>query len=449
MPIPSDESSPTASPLSEDHIPLDTPLHTNIIDRYIDPNLVVPSSPLGDFPASFDTLIFPLYQSPSVPLCLTLSPSETEYFEYYCRAVAPKISVVPNHLNHFLQVFLPLAYKDESVLYCLVAWGYTISNHSKRIEQGNPFMDRAKNLLKRSEPGFITSLASYIILMCIEITTGDTMTWSRYLTNCFDSINKMGGFGILKNYSEEGRALAENFAYFDILASQSNENGTYYPVYEYCNLFNTTNTGGFVDPLLGCTRPLILILGDVINLIVEIRALKENNCYTNIEKLQTIMTKTEEIELKLKSAKIFTIDYQILAESNNNEMNYHHQMFELYRIAIQMYVKQAIRRLPPNVPEMQLYLGMANEYLNSLIESPLRLGLSFPLLITGMNSVTEEDRNRSSCNLESLGLNYEFDSVDKLKKLIHEVWDLNKDGKLCIDYFEVTRRFGWKLNLGR
>lgn len=439
----------SASLYSDENNPLDTTLQTDVIDGYIDNNLVVPSSPLSDSPVSLDTLIFPLYQSPSVPLCLKLSASETEHFEYYCHAVAPKISVVPNHLNHFLQVFLPLAYEDESVLYCLVAWGYTIRNHNKRLQQKNSFMDRAKTFLGGREHKFISSLASYIILMCIEITTGDTMAWSRYLTSCYDSINKMGGFGILKNYSEEGRALAENFAYFDILASQSNENGTYYPVYEYCNLFNTTNTGGFVDPLLGCTRPLILILGDVINLIVEIRALKENNCYTNTEKLQTILTKTEEIEMKLKSARIFTIDYQILAESNDNEMNYHRQMFELYRISIQMYVKQAIRRLPPNVPEMQLCLGMANEYLNSLIESPLRLGLSFPLLITGMNSVTEEDRNRTSCNLELLGRNYEFDSIDKLKQLIQEVWNLNKDGSLCIDYFEVTRKFGWKLNIGR
>ena len=79
----------------------------------------------------------------------------------------------------------------------------------------------------------------------------------------------------------------------------------------------------------------------------------------------------------------------------------------------------------------------------------MRLGLSFPLLITGMNSVTEEDRNRTSCNLELLGRNYEFDSIDKLKQLIQEVWNLNKDGSLCIDYFEVTRKFGWKLNIGR
>lgn len=51
----------------------------------------------------------------------------------------------------------------------------------------------------------------------------------------------MGGFQILKNYSSEGKILAQDFAYFDILVSQSNENGTYYPVAEYVDIYNSDN----------------------------------------------------------------------------------------------------------------------------------------------------------------------------------------------------------------
>lgn len=398
-------------------------------------------------PISPETLCFPIYLSPTVPISLPLTTVESEYFEYYCCEVAPTISVVPNHLNYFLQVFLPLAYSDQLVLYCLVAWGYIF--RYKQLKQNNPFLARARQLLSKNNHNFITSLASYIILMCIEITTGDTMAWSRYLTNCYDSINAMGGFGVMKNYSEQGKVLAENFAYFDILASQSNENGTYYPVYEYDNLFNMVNTGGFVDPLLGCTRPLILILGDVINLVVETKALKENPCYTDVEKLEKALTKANAIETKLKKAKIFTLDYQILAESNNDEMSYHQEMFELYRLTIQMYMNQTIRRLPPIVPEMQLLLGKATAHMSSLVDSPLRLGLTFPLLVTGMNSVTEKERDLTSLNIKLIGVNYEFESIGKLERVIREVWDLNPAGILCIDYFEVTKKFGWKLNIGR
>lgn len=392
----------------------------------------------------FDEL--PLYKSPTLPLVLTLNSKELEYFEFYCNNVAHNISVVPKKYNYFLKVFLPMSHNNEAVLYSLISWGCILKAHveSRNTSTGLALIENAKAYILLQPDKFLTSLASYLILMCIEITTGSTFGWSHYLTNCYDLINQMGGFKILKNYSEEGKVLAENFAYFDILASQSNENGTYYPITEYNNIFNMTSN--LVDPLLGCAKPLILILGEVINLVVRFRNLKpESNDY--FESLEDSLKKASNLENKLNKAKILKHDYQVL--NDIGDLSYHEQMFELYCITIQLYIAQAVRRLPPVVPQIQLELKKANIFVDALIMSPLKLGLCFPLLITGISSVSIEDRLLTMRRLELLKQKYQFKSIDKIRFIIDEVWNSNKNGSLCIDYFEITKKHGWKLNIGR
>lgn len=389
---------------------------------------------------------FPVYESPLWPLVLSLNTKQLEYFEYYCQNVAPVISVVPKKFNYFLKLFLPMAHHNKSVLYALVAWGGIFKAHHDNLpnSSGKQLIHTVKFHIQESENTFITSLTAYLILMCIEITTGSTFGWSGYLTNCYDLINKMGGFKVLKNYSDDGKILAENFAYFDILASQSNENGTYYPVSEYNSIF--LRDGNMVDPLQGCTRPLILILGNVINLVVEFKML-DSRSPDYYEKLDSILRRASIQETKLAEAKIYQNDYKLLKDAD--EFIYHEQMFKLYSISIQLYIKLALRRLPAVVPEIQLLLKRANSCLAVLIESPLKLGLCFPLLIAGLNSVAPEDRLTITQRLDYMKQKYEFNSIAKIEMVILEVWNLNFNGCLCIDYFEVTKKFGWKFNIGR
>lgn len=426
---PYNDNDPNA-PLENFNFDLDTELCLSVSDHKLDLN----SSSILDN--------LPLYKSPSLPLVLTLNSTELEYFEYYCNQIALNISVVPKNHNYFLKVFLPMSYHNEAVLNSLVAWGCILKAHhaQSNLQYGLNLIEAAKSSLLLKTHDFISSLTTYIILMCIEITTGSTFEWAKYLTNCYDLINQMGGFKILKDYSQEGKILAENFAYFDILASQSNENGTYYPVFEYNKIFKIS--GSLVDPLLGCAKPLILILGDVINLVVHFRNLNSNsNDY--FEQLETILKKASNLENKLNKSKMLKHDYQVLKDT------YHEQMFELYCITIRLYIAQAIRRLPPSTPQIQVDVKKANIYMDALISSPARLGLCFPLLVLGINSVSIEDRIFNQELLELLKQKYQFKSVEKIKFIINEVWNLNQNGTICVDYFEITKQYGWKLNLGR
>lgn len=293
----------------------------------------------------------------------------------------------------------------------------------------------------------ILFLFCYAILMCMEISVGDTDEWSWYLCRSYNLLNSMGGFKVLSNYSHEGKILAQNFAYFDILASQSNLNGTYYPVEQYYDVFYMDGADS-IDSMQGCIRPLVLILGDVINLIVESK--KIPSCEVdedNWELHNDILTRVKELEEKVENASIHPSDFKELSE--NDVIDNHYTMFALYQMVIQLYIKHSLRRLPPLIPEVQLTVRKIHECLDALIDTPLVLSLSFPLLIGGISSVKQSDRDEVLRKIDYIVGMHEFDNLIKVRLVLKEVWKANAGGSLCVDWFNITKRFGWRLNAGR
>lgn len=400
---------------------------------------------------------YPLYETPQYPLPINLGEVESSYFDYYCNYIAKEISVVPQNSNYFLNVFLPIAMREKAVLLCLISWGSIFKNLKLNNvfakETGDKFIKllmQELSKMKYDKVGkFIPSLACYTILMCIEITTGDTDAWSRYLTKSYDLINDMGGFGILQAFSSEGRFLAKSFAYFDILASQSNDFGTYYSISEYTKMFNLEEQGDMIDSLQGCIRSLILILGEVINIVVELKKVNSLRMEEELyyERQAHILRRCNELEAKARNTKIKQPDLEILMQTG--EMEVHLQMFEVYQMTIQLYIKQAVRKIPPIVPEMRSLVFKIKRCLSILIRSRVKPLLGFPLLIAGLNCVTLDEKNAIIQAIDSVISTYEFTNIRKIKNVLREVWSLNQNGQICVDWFEVTKNFGWRLNLGR
>lgn len=418
------------------------------MDFLLEPHLL-PLSPV----------LFPLVASPPLPISHQLTDHESEYFDYFYHSVCPNFSVVPHKINSFLKSTLQLSVTDQAVLHCLIGWGKIMKERhltkqpisSNSCTAGSEFAKKLLRMLAerdRSNPReLILFMFCYAILMCIEISVGDTDEWSWYLTHSYNLLNSMGGFKVLSNYSHEGKILAQNFAYFDILASQSNENGTYYPVDQYYEVFYMDGADS-IDLMQGCIRPLVLILGDVINLIVaskEIIAGEVTN--ENWDTFNDVLAQARKLEDRVENALIHPSDYEILAE--HDVIENHFTMFALYQMVIALYIKHSLRRLPPLVPEIQLTLRKVNECLDTLIDTPLALSLSFPLLIAGLSSVTQTDRDENLRKITYIVDKHEFDNLLKVKTVLREVWKINANGSLCVDWFKITKRFGWRLNAGR
>lgn len=400
-----------------------------------------------------------------IKLPVPLTTLELSYFEFFCKSILSDLSILPQEFNYYTKIYIPLAFKEESVLYTLVGWGcrrrknmnlnYQVENKEadSYIGKVNEIILYHESILDREK--FITNFVCYMLLVCMEISFGDTSKWSHYFTCCFNMINKMpGNFRYLvSTCSIEGNLLAENFAYFDVLASQSNENGTFYPMADYYELFNQNNTTKIVhDPLQGCIRPVILLIGEIVSLLVEHNSLQASLDLSECDKFEIInkmMTKSDMLDESIKFSKPDLSCLQYLDSSSQLEI--HLTLFEVYQIASQIYLRQVIRKLPPIVPEIQVLAYNLKKDLRLLLESlELKNSLAFPMLLLGISSTSADDKKEVTGMFKRLiqVCGY-LSSYQKLFIVVQKIWDLNNNGSLYIDWFRVTKQLGWRLNLGR
>lgn len=400
-----------------------------------------------------------------IKLPVPLTTLELSYFEFFCKSILSDLSILPQEFDYYTKIYIPLAFKEESVLYTLVGWGcrrrknmnlnYQVENKEadSYIGKVNEIILYHESILDREK--FITNFVCYMLLVCMEISFGDTSKWSHYFTCCFNMINKMpGNFRYLvSTCSIEGNLLAENFAYFDVLASQSNENGTFYPMADYYELFNQNNTTKIVhDPLQGCIRPVILLIGEIVSLLVEHNSLQASLDLSECDKFEIInkmMTKSDMLDESIKFSKPDLSCLQYLDSSSQLEI--HLTLFEVYQIASQIYLRQVIRKLPPIVPEIQVLAYNLKKDLRLLLESlELKNSLAFPMLLLGISSTSADDKKEVTGMFKRLiqVCGY-LSSYQKLFIVVQKIWDLNNNGSLYIDWFRVTKQLGWRLNLGR
>lgn len=406
-----------------------------------------------------------LLKTLDIKLPVSLTTEELSYFEYYCKSILPELSILPQEFNYYTKIYIPLAFKEKAVLYTLVGWGCRTRknlnlNFQVENKEADSYIEKVNDLIYYNDmtldkEKFITNFVCYMLLVCMEITFGDTSKWSHYFTCCFNMINRMpGNFRyLLSACTVEGNLLAENFAYFDVLASQSNENGTFYPISDYHDLFSQNNTTKIVhDPLQGCIRPLILLIGEVVSILVEFSSLQVSLDLPDCDKYEVIskmMKKSDELDKTIRFCKPDLSHLQYL--ENSDELESHLTLFEVYQLAAQIYLRQVLRKLPPVVPEVQVLGYNLKEDLKMLIASPkLKHSLAFPMLLLGISSTSNENRRDVLKMFKSLVQNCGYlCSYQKLMIVVQKIWDLNNNGSLYVDWFRVTKQLGWRLNLGR
>ncbi|CAA19070.1 DNA-binding transcription factor [Schizosaccharomyces pombe] len=408
-----------------------------------------PFLPSECYPSKVELPYFPLLSKPNTLLSL-LNDEEISCCEYYCYSVAPITTILPGQPNFLPQLLLPMALHEESVLYSLVASGYRLkygNDNSLALQKSKVFVNRAlltlpeRRSLNLSKSEFVVSLACYILLVYTEIAFADTTEWATYFLNAYNMINKMGGFKILKECSSEGKLLAECFAYFDILASQSNLNGTYYSISDYTDVYGVDELQLF-ESLENCIKPLVLIIGDIINLLVESRRAG----FDDLQHTLNIYEKSQTIEGKIWSC---VPQYEDMKSNKlDSEKSEPLQLFKLYKTTTEMYLRQVISRMPPVSLEMQVLLHKQTQLIDLLLESSLRNSLSFPMLIAGLNAATDLQRTNFKNRVNCLCQNYTIGSLKKVWIVVQEIWKMNQNGNICIDWYEVVQKFGWRLNTG-
>lgn len=397
--------------------------------------------------------ILPITDSLPISLPLELTSTQRDYFDCYCKSISSRFSISPEDPTNLLRLFLPMALKEASVLSCIVAWGCVFKNGGVKSNESDYLVSRALETIGQingsKKSVFFTSFASFMILMCMEISLGDTDAWAKYFLQGFHLIEGMGsGFDVLRQFSSDGIALAEIFVYFDILATQSHLNGTYFPIKEYDNFFRL-NTYSGLDSLQGCLKPLILTLGQVVNLIMEIQNLEEDDA-DYWERWEGYLAESHMLDVQAENASPNPMDVSnLMSRKTSSDFELYLTHFELYQLTIQAHIRHTARRIPAVVPEIQLLLSKIKSRIRALLDTAVRTCLVFPLLISGLICVTEQDKTDISKYIQALLSKYQVFSVNRVWSLVQEVWSRNCHGTLWVDWVDVLRQFGWRINTGR
>lgn len=405
----------------------------------------------------FDTLI---------RLPQPISKKEYQYLEYWCSAILPELSLLPQVSNYYLNIYLRLALCDKATLFCLICWGcrakrghsvdYQVCNEEYESLLSMMSEELTRMLGDLTKHNFLACFVCYMILVTMEISYGDTRMWSRYFNACFHMANKMPG--CLK-YLEtecyaEGQVLAQNFAYFDILASQTNENGTFYPISDYVSLLSRNGSIHTVvsDPMQGCICPLILLIGETVSLLVEYNALKISADYPECDRYSVVSEMLEKANNLDNMISFCKPDLTSLKHLETKvELEYHLTLFEAFQIATQLYLRQVIKNLPAVVPEVELLCMNLKEDIKVLIEAKrFRKSLAFPMLLLGLCVGSQNDRVQVKRFFEELiKMCGYLSSYQSIWVVIQKVWELNNNGQVYVDWFKITKQMEWKLNLAR
>ena len=421
-------------------------------------------------PPIFDDYL-PLIKQPSWKFRANLSSEHLEYLEYYSNCYCSSISIGLLTSNYFIKTFLQLASSNEAIMYSLVSWGCLMKQSR---EEAKPYLNKAAKMMikyvgspkERGKDEVFALMAFYLIAIGWEVCSGDTKNWYDLMIQLKDLFDDHGGFSaLLHTYMQNNdiQWLISDYQFHDILSSKALQNGTLFPMDEYRSALKENYSYG-IDPLQGCLRPLYFILGDIINDQVALR--RE---WAEIEQLvQSAASSSESMEHAINRRLDFYNNCQALSEmyetrvhnftlaesctasliTDSDDVEMHMMLFELYLNVCLIYIGNYISKLPTNSVKQQTLLLKCLKHIDFLLETRMKVSLTFLLLMVGILSVTPADRHAMTQRFKMLRQKSCDTTLSKIIEIVHESWELNPDGLLPVDWADIACSRGWDLYVG-
>ena len=394
-----------------------------------------------------------------------LSRKSYQYLEYYVFRYTACVTICPVNSNYFVKTFLPLAYHNEGILYALIAWG-CLMYYSR--EEAKLYLNKASQIIyashvnrpRRSQDDAFIFLSFLLIVIGWEVCAGDTENWYELLKECKNLAENYGGLLKLSEmygHTNHIKWLISDLQYHDLMASCVLELGPLFNPSEYSTVLREDVHYG-MDPIQGCARPLISIIGEVSTQYYYLKKEweeVEELCMTmdvktaNMKKLE-YYEKCEDIaksfEEKVSNTRpnlnvLALVKDETLVES-------HMTLFELYSYICMIYVGIYLRKLPPASTKQQMRLIKSVELIDILINGHLYVSLPFTLLITGINCCTREDREEMTARLDEVSSRYNIGNFRKMRVIIKDAWEMNPDGTKVVDWASLAAKRNWKLYAG-
>ncbi|KAI5963989.1 hypothetical protein CANMA_003586 [Candida margitis] len=468
---------------------------------------LVTSSP--SFPDLVSTLNAHLNPTPNPqPSLLSIpelaDPSMSYLYNYYVEVISNKVSVAPtsqNESNSYQRIFLPLAQKDKGVLYSILAWaGFQLGG--KWEEDAANFVSKAMSYFHKNNDilpygafqsdrnSIINKLAILLILVGANICKGDVKNWSVYLRWGWRLLSSNGG--ILRfNQSKEENWLISNFAYHDLLASSTSERGTYFTSHEYNRIFEDHDVfflRGQLNPLLGISKKLFTIIGEISTLLYESKKLLreyysrgvdnhfeqsreflneylnglgdenkpveavvvEDDEFSNVsdhskasQLLSIMISKAKDLERQIDESKP---DKRDICNLTDSDLELQLTLFEAFQLSAKLFLRQSILRCNPSHLESQMINNDLIKCLDILTGTPVQASLVFPFFISGIHCVSKHDQELMLQRVNSFIKHYGMFNANRAREVMQKIWKENCNGDKIIDWHGMLNELGWDLN---
>lgn len=394
-----------------------------------------------------------------------------------------------NNSNSYQNIFLPLAHKDKGVLYGILAWsGFHLDGDW--INEGKKYADLAlehmnktlkesmdRNQGKDDRHAILVKLATLLILCGAEICRGDVKNWSIYLYWGWKILFTNGGI-LNFNLTKEEHWLISNFAYHDLLASSSSERGTYFRSEDYETIFSdhVGLSQGNLNPLLGVSKKLYRIIGDISTLAFESKIILSQyynrdsiNTKTGISEspifgtpkdiddndsdlsiharmnrlLSSVIDKAIILQMEIDESKPDLTD---LVNLTDEELEWQLTLFEAFQISAKLFLRQTIMKCNPSSLESQILANDLIKCIDIVLGSPVQASLVFPMFMSGIHCVTTYDRDTMRQRLDQFMKLYGPWNVTRAKFLMEKVWEKSPEGDRVVDWHSILKDLGWDIN---
>ncbi|KAL6449729.1 UGA3 Transcriptional activator protein UGA3 [Candida maltosa Xu316] len=449
-----------------------------------------PNLSYNELVSNLNAFLHPQSQIPPSPTYIPelIDPTCSYLYNYYADVLSKKISIAPisqNDSNSYQKVFLPLAHKDKGVLYAILAWsGFHLGGHWS--DEGVKYLEYALDHLNKTaldKPGgydrqnTLNKLATLMILCAAEICKGDVKNWSIYLHWGWKLLASNGGI-LNFNQSKEEHWLISNFAYHDLLASSSIERGTYFPSEQDDQGFSM----GSLNPLLGISKNLYRIIGDISTLLYESRKKldefysrefkgspsedgttteqdeQENNNNDDDDDdgeseisdhgrasnvLTSVISKVKQLEKEIDDSKPATKD---LINLTDQELELQLTLFEAFQLSAKLFLRQSIMKCNPSMLESQVLNNDLVKCLDILVGTSVQASLVFPIFISGIHCVSKYDQESMRHRINKFIKLYGLWNVSRISFVLHKIWKENPDGSKVVDWHNSLKELGWDIN---
>ncbi|KAI5805696.1 fungal-specific transcription factor domain-containing protein [Geopyxis carbonaria] len=216
-------------------------------------------------------------------LYTSCTPQEQHLLQHYTHVVSRSLSVVPDDLNAFITVFVPMALQQPALRYALLGLSAThlkrlhssfasVATHYRQlaITQANLLLSSSSSSIAVSsaDDSVTEGLAAILFLTLQSVCEGGSTSWSHHLEAAVTIINTRGGPAA---FPPAVSFLLESVAYLDAIATLSLSKSAYLDQQFY---LPAPSNAGAVRPhaLFGTAHPLFAIIADISQLAQVRRA---------------------------------------------------------------------------------------------------------------------------------------------------------------------------------